>query len=131
MPRPGPVSRPRLSWTNVRGAREHMSRLKFARRQGPKATLADILDPGRTTTAKCSDCIQASGQIGRPVVPLGGGKKEALNPTEVERLMAVEGYTEKCGLTNHQRLGVLGESWHLKTIVELMRPLAEATMKAM
>ena len=50
---------------------------------------------------------------------------EALNPTEVERLMAAEGYTDHCNVSTAQRLGVLGESWHLQTIVELLRPLAE------
>ena len=48
--------------------------------------------------------------------PQGGGKKEALNPAEVERLMAREGYTNGCGLSNKSRLEVLGESWHLPTI---------------
>ena len=90
-----------------------------------KPTLADIVDPGRTTTALFSDCILATGQKGRPVKPKGGGPMEALNPTEVERLMAAEGYTDHCNLSTAKRLGVLGESWHLQTIVELLRPLAE------
>ena len=69
--------------------------------------------------------ILATGQKGRPVKPKGGGPMEALNPTEVERLMAAEGYTDHCNLSTAKRLGVLGESWHLQTIVELLRPLAE------
>ena len=124
----GPVSRPRVYWTNLPGAREHMAKLRFGRHHRPyalKPTLADILDPGRTTTALFSDCILATGQKGRPVKPKGGGPMEALNPTEVERLMAAEGYTDHCNLSTAKRLGVLGESWHLQTIVELLRPLAE------
>ena len=39
--------------------------------------------------------------------PKGGGPMEALNPTEVERLMAAEGYTDHCNLSTAQRLGVL------------------------
>ena len=124
----GPVSRPRVYWTNLPGAREHMAKLRFGRHHGPyalKPTLADILDPGRTTTALFSDCILATGQKGRPVKPKDGGPMEALNPTEVERLMAAEGYTDHCNLSTPQRLMLLGESWHLQTIVELLRPLAE------
>ena len=105
-----------------------MAKLGFGRHHGPyalKPTLADILDPVRTTTALFSDCILATGQKGRPVKPKGGGPMEALNPTEVERLMAAEGYTDHCNLSTPQRLVLLGESWHLQTIVELLRPLAE------
>ena len=120
----GPVSRPRLYWTNLPGARAHMAKLKHAPNPGPAPKLADVLDPGRTTTALFSDCILATGQKGGPVQPQGGGEKEALNPAEVERLMARGGYTNGCGLSNKSRLEVLGESWHLPTIVELLRPLA-------
>ena len=101
-----------------------MAKLKHAPNPGPAPKLADVLDPGRTTTALFSDCILATGQKGRPVQPQGGGEKEALNPAEVERLMARGGYTNGCGLSNKSRLEVLGESWHLPTIVELLRPLA-------
>ena len=124
----GPVPRPRVYWANLPGARGHMAKLRFGRHHGPyelKPTLADILDPGRTTTALFSDCILATGQKGRPVKPKDGGPMEALNPTEVERLMAAEGYTDHCNLSPPQRLVLLGESWHLQTIVELLRPLAE------
>ena len=120
-----PVSRPRVYWTNVPGAREHMSKLKFGSKKKGRATLGEMLDAGRKTGALFSDCILATGQKSRPVKPKGGGPMEPLNPTEVERLMATEGYTENCNLTSTQRLEVLGQSWHLQTIVELMRPLCE------
>ena len=118
----GAVSRLRLYWTNIPGVRAHMAQLSH----GPKnhrQQLIDVLDPGRTSTALYSDCILATGQKGRPVMNSDGGAA-ALNPTEVERLMAIEGYTDRSGLSKPQRLKVLGESWHLNTIVELMRPLA-------
>ena len=108
-----------------------MAKLGFGRHHGPhalKPTLAGTLGPGRTTTALFSGCILATpltGQKGRPVKPKDGGPMEALNPTEVERLMAAEGYTDHCNLSTPQRLMLLGESWHLQTIVELLRPLAE------
>ena len=69
-----------------------MAKPKHAPKPGPAPKLADVLDPGRTTTALFSDCILATGQKGRPVQPQGGGEKEALNPAEVERLMARGGH---------------------------------------
>ena len=120
-----PVSRPRLYWTNLPGAKTHMAQLKFAQQRGSEHKLAAVLDPGRTTTAEYCDCILATGQKGRPVVPKGGGPNVALNPTEVERLMAKEGYTSNSGLSEPQRLEVLGQSWPLPTIVELLQPVAE------
>ena len=119
-----PVSRPRLYWTNLPGAREHMAKLEHAPQNSAGPTLADALDPGRTTGATHSDCLLRSGQKGRPVVG-DGGETDLLRPAEAERVMAIEGYTSKCGLSPKERLGLLGASWHLRTIVELLRPLAK------
>ena len=50
---------------------------------------------------------------------------EALNATEAERIMVLEGYTSHCNLTDTCRLKLLGDTWHLQTIVELFSVLAQ------
>ena len=120
----GPTSRPRLYWTNVPGARTHMAKLKHGHgRQVP--TLAQFLDPGRTTTAAASGCLLRTRQKDRPVKTAGCTTGEALNATEAERIMVLEGYTSHCNLTDTCRLKLLGDTWHLQTIVELFSVLAQ------
>ena len=54
-----PVSRPRLYWTNLPGAREHMAKLEHAPQNSAGPTLADALGPGRTIGATCSATVIA------------------------------------------------------------------------
>ena len=56
-------------------------------------------------------------------VDTGDGQKGKLNVREVERVMVGEGYTGKCGLSDKARLELLGDSWHLDTITQLLSPL--------
>ena len=101
-----------------------MAKLGHAPQNSAGPTLADALGPGRTIGATHSDCLLRSGQKGRPVVG-DGGETDLLRPAEAERVMAIEGYTSKCGLSPKERLELLGASWHLRTIVELLQPLAK------
>ena len=39
--------------------------------------------------------------------------------------MVLEGYTSHCNLTDTCRLKLLGDTWHLQTIVELFSVLAQ------
>ena len=118
-----PVSRNRLYGTNLPGAREGLAKIEHQPKQGQK-TLGHYLDPGRTTKKRVSDCILTKGQKGKPVRDSAKNCMTCLNPAEVERVMAVEGYTDGSGLTKKTRLQLLGSSWHLQTIVELLRDLA-------
>ena len=120
----GPSSRPRLYWTNVPGAHSHMAKIKHAHgRQVP--ALANYLDAGRCTHQQAGGCLLRTGQKDRPV-NTATGEAVTLSASEAERIMVVEGYTARCNLTAACRLELLGDSWHLQTIVELfsnlMRP---------
>ena len=57
--------------------------------------------------------------------PDGCTTREALNATGAERIMVVEGYTSHCNLAGSCRLKLLGDTWHLQTIVELLSMLAQ------
>jgi hypothetical protein len=117
----GVASRPRLYWTNVPGARLHMAKLKHST-EGCAKQLQDFLDPGRSTDVDSCGCMLRTRQKDSPV-DTGDGQKGKLNVREVERVMVGEGYTGKCGLSDKARLELLGDSWHLDTITQLLSPL--------
>ncbi|XP_076802644.1 DNA (cytosine-5)-methyltransferase 3B-like isoform X1 [Clavelina lepadiformis] len=121
------ASRPRLFWGNLPGLRQ----LKLVTPPSAPLNVQSCLEPDRvatveklnTITTKSTCLYQGSTKLA-PVQHLG--KDDVLWTTEVERIFGVpEHYTDVNNLGPRERLALLGRSWSVPVVRQILAPLKE------